>query len=93
MATKKATTPEEENFMYETTMSAVKKKKPAKRKMDKYFVSSQKWELQYIAKKFDTTVDVVRNLRNSMTVGKKSRRKVYDRIRDFMDNTSASSAG
>ena len=48
------------------------------RKMDPYFVSLQKWEVAYIAKKFGASVQTVRRIIKA--VGK-SRQKVYLTLR------------
>lgn len=57
------------------------------RKLDPNFVSSQKWEIQYIADKFKkedkkVTPELVRNLKKK--VGSKSRRKLYAAIRQWI---------
>jgi hypothetical protein len=53
--------------------------KPIKhKKMDPNFVSSEKWEIAYVAKKFHVSVDVVRNVKNMLG---KSRRKLYTYLR------------
>lgn len=46
--------------------------------MDPNFVSSEKWEIAYVAKKFHVSVDVVRNVKNMLG---KSRRKLYTYLR------------
>lgn len=48
------------------------------RKLDPNFVSSQKWEIQYIATKFKVKPDVVRRLKKELG---KSRRKIYAALR------------
>lgn len=56
--------------------------KPIKhKKMDPNFVSSEKWEIAYVAKKFNVTVDVVRNVKNMLG---KSRRKLYTYLRSVI---------
>lgn len=56
------------------------KKRP---KMDRYWVSSQKWEISYIANKFNVNPEIVRQARR--TCGK-SRRKIYAVLRERNDN-------
>ena len=48
------------------------------KKMDPNFVSSEKWEIAYIAKKFDISVGLVRDVKKM--VGK-SRRRIYAYLR------------
>lgn len=48
------------------------------RKMDPNFVSTQKWEIQYVATKFKVKPEKVREAKK--TVGK-SRRKIYNYLR------------
>lgn len=55
------------------------KKKLKKRKIDPCWVSSQSWELTYIAKKFKISVDSVRAIKKA--VGK-NRKKIYAKIRE-----------
>lgn len=56
------------------------KKRP---KMDRHFVSSQKWEIAYIANKFNVSPEAVRQARRSCG---KSRRKIYAILRERTDN-------
>lgn len=48
------------------------------RKMDTYTVSSQKYEIQYIATKFGVTPECVRQIKKKFG---KSRKKIYNQLR------------
>ena len=59
----------------------VKKLKKKRPKMDRNFVSNQKWEIQYIANKFDISILKVKAIKKECG---KSRKKVYAAIREYL---------
>ena len=60
------------------TKKKTQKKRP---KMDRLFVSLQKWEIEYIAKKFNVSPSVVRTIRKEQG---KSRKRIYAYIRSIL---------
>ncbi len=56
-------------------------------KHDRYYISSQAWELRTVAKRFGITVEDVKRLRSlrSKSKGKVSRRGLYADIREEAD--------
>ncbi len=56
------------------------------RKMDAHLVSNQKWELQYVAKKFGVTIEIVKISQKQAPGGKKigrSRKRLYNYLRGW----------
>lgn len=59
------------------------------KKMDPHTVSQQKWELQYVAKKFGVSVEVVKTSMKQTIGGKKigkSRKRLYNYLRAWLAN-------
>ena len=52
-------------------------------KMDPNLVSSQKWEITYIAKKFGISPEIVRALKKNLK--SRSRRKLYNAIKNLLN--------
>lgn len=50
------------------------------KKLDPNFVSKQKWEINYVAKKFKCTPEIVKR---AMFFSGKSRRKLYAELREL----------